>query len=432
MVPMNRRQALLSSALTAGSIAMRSLATGIPIAILMDPRKGLTAENVPAEDKAQFILLSTSGNADPCGSNIPGMYLDPGVTHPTAATMAPKQLTLNGKTFTAATPWANLPQNILDRSVFFHAATYTVVHGDETQTLQLGGAITKQEMLLSFASKQLAPVLGTVQSAPVAIGREVIMYEGRVQPVMTPAALASVLTLPQGPLSNLQKLRDQTLDKLNTWYKAQGVPASQNFIDRYATSQNQLRNVSGGLLNSLATIRDNSAASQLTAAVVLFQMKLAPAVSVHLDWGGDNHGDANLNNEATQTTASLALLNTFYSNLATLGLTDKVTFLQLNVFGRTLNRASGRDHNANHMGITMIGSNFAGGVIGGVGRTANNDFGAQPIDSATGLTSQSGDVPFLELFSAFGKTFAAGVGIKKEFIEANITGGKIVQAALKP
>jgi hypothetical protein len=430
MVPMNRRQALLSSALTAGSIAMRSFATGIPIAILMDPRKGMASENVPVEDKAQYILLSTSGNADPSGSNTPGMYVD-GIAHPTATTMAPTQLTLAGKATTAAAAWATLPQNILDRSMFFHTATYTVGHGDQTQTMQLGGAITKQEMLISFAAKQLAPVLGTVQNAPVAIGREVIMFDGRVQPVMTPAALASVLTLPAGPLANLQQLRDQTLDKLNAWYKSQGGTASKNFIDRYATSQQQLRNVSGTLLQNLATIRDNTPASQLTAALALFQMKLAPAVSVHLNWGGDNHGDANLAREATETVASLALLNNFYSQLNTLGLTDKVTFLQLNVFGRTLNRASGRDHNANHETAIAIGSGFQGGIVGGVVRGTNGDFGSTPIDSATGQSAQGGDVPFLELFSAFGKTFAAGVGIKKEYIEANITGGKIVKAALK-
>jgi hypothetical protein len=413
---------------------MRSFATGIPAAILLDPRKGMAATGAPSAgvpdvSKAQYILMSTSGNADPAGCNVPGMYIDPGITHPPSANMAKTTLSLNGKSFDAAAPWATLPQPVLDRAVFFHAATYTVVHGDETKSLELAGAVNKSEMLISLLASQLAPALGTVQTAPVAIGNEVIMYQGRVQPVMTPASLASVLTLPAGPLSNLQQLRDQTLDKLNAWYKAQGGVAQQNFIDRYATSQQQLRNVSGTLLQNLSTIKDNSPASQVTAALALFQMNLAPAVSIHIPWGGDNHGDANLNGEATAHVAALATINSLYTQMASLGLTDKVTFLQLNVFGRTLTRTSGRDHNANHQGITMIGKGFKGGVVGSVVKTGN-DFGSTAIDSATGAGTASGDVPFLETFAAFGKTFGRGVGVTNDFLETNITGGKAVPAVI--
>ena len=152
--------------------------------------------------------------------------------------------------------------------------------------------------LVSMLASQLGPALNTVQVQPVCVGAqggsEVIAYQGRVQPILTPSSLASVLTLPNGPLSNLQKLRDQTVDSLNAYYRSQGVPAQQNFIDKYVASQTQLRDVSDTLLSQLAAIKDNSAASQILAAIALFKMNVTPVVSIHIPMGGDNHGDNNL------------------------------------------------------------------------------------------------------------------------------------------
>jgi len=55
--------------------------------------------------------------------------------------MAPMQLTLAGKPHTAATPWARLPQAVLDRTCFFHHGTYTVVHPDLGDVMTLQGLV---------------------------------------------------------------------------------------------------------------------------------------------------------------------------------------------------------------------------------------------------------------------------------------------------
>src|SRR5205085_1369348 len=111
-----------------------------------------------------FLVLTTSGAADPLGCNAPGTYDNPALAHPAAATMAPTSLTLAGKSTRAAAPWAALPQSLLDRAAFFHHATYTVVHGDEGKSLTLAGAVNKNEQLVSLLASQLAPCMGTVQA----------------------------------------------------------------------------------------------------------------------------------------------------------------------------------------------------------------------------------------------------------------------------
>ena len=66
------------------------------------------------------------------------------------------------------------------------------------------------------------------------------------------------------------------------------------------------------------------------------------------------------------------------NQLAAAGLADSVTFMSLNVFGRTLGpgNADGRQHNENHQVSIAIGKPFRGGVIGGV-IPVGKDFGAR-------------------------------------------------------
>ena len=55
-------------------------------------------------------------------------------------------MTLSGKTYTAAKPWASLPQAMLDRTCFFHHTTLTNSHANEGKVLKLMGAVKRQEM----------------------------------------------------------------------------------------------------------------------------------------------------------------------------------------------------------------------------------------------------------------------------------------------
>jgi len=437
---LSRRKLLLDTLFGAGWLGLRSLATGVPLAVLANPRNA-SAQTVPACSKpgAQYILLSSSDSGDPLNANVPGMYLIPDIAHPPAVTMAPAQLTLSGQTWTAATPWAQLPQAMLDRACFFHHGTYTVVHPDLANVMSLQGFVSHHEMLVSLLSGQLASCLGTVQSQPLALGPrsagEGLTVGGRPQPTLSPSALASLLSSPTGPLGQIQQIRDADLDRLNDWYRQNGNSAQRGFIDRYALSQQQARSISESLLSSLAAIKDNSAASQLSAALILFRMNVSPVVSIHLPFGGDNHTDNALTRETTETVASVGTIANLWNQLNANGLQDKVTFATLNVFGRTLSAAKGngggRTHHGDHHVAVLIGKPFKGGVVGGV-EPGGGDYRATSINSVTGAAvgGGSGDVPFSETLSAMGKTLGVACGVSSEVLDLNIRGGKIVAGAL--
>jgi len=119
------------------------------------------------------------------------------------------------------------------------------------------------------------------------------------------------------------------------------------------------------------------------------------------------------------------------SQLATAGLTDQVTFMTLDVFGRTLGptNTDGRQHNPNHQVSITIGKPFRGGVIGGIAPVAN-DYGALAIDSKTGLASTSGDVSAVNTLGAFGQTMLAAVGVDAATISSLISVGTPITGAL--
>jgi hypothetical protein len=437
---LTRRKLLLETLFGAGLWGLRSLATGIPLSVLANPRRAAAqTAGCPSNTAAQYILLSSSGDGDPLNANVPGMYTIPDIAHPPDVTMAPLPLTLSGQAFTAATPWAQLPQALLDRTCFFHHGTYTVVHPDLGNVMSLEGFVSRHEMLVSLLSGQLATCLGTVQTQPLALGprsaSEGLTVGGRPQPILSPSALASLLSSPTGPLGQIQQIRDADLDRLNDWYRQNGNSAQRAFIDRYALSQQQARSVSESLLGSLAAIKDNSADSQVTAAVILFRMNVSPVVSIHIPFGGDNHTDTNLARETTETVAGVATINNLWNQLNAAGLQDRVTFTTLNVFGRTLSAAKGSTRGRNHMGnhhvALMIGKPFKGGVVGGV-EAGGGDYRAMSIDAATGngVAGGSGNVPFSETLSAMGKTLGVGCGVSSQILDDNIRGGKVVAGAL--
>jgi hypothetical protein len=427
----------MSTLFGAGGIGLRALATGLPASVLLNPRRAL-ASPPPAGCAAaspQFIILNTSGNGDPVNANVPGMYSDPKITHSQDPAMAPTSLTIQGQAYTAAAPWATLPQAVLDRTCFWHLMTNTPVHPKEPDVLKLMDATMASEMLPSLLAAQLAPCLGTIQTEPISVGAtspsEGLTYQGRALPILPALSLKATLTTPTGPLATLQPLRDQTLNQLYDLYRNNASPAGRAYIDSLVTSQQQVRNIQQGLLNQLSSIKDNTADSQVLAALALIQMKVSPVIAIHIPFGGDNHRDIALQAETTQTVAGVATIASLMSQLATAGLADQVTFITLNVFGRTVGptNTDGRQHNPNHQVSITIGKPFRGGVIGGVAPVAN-DYGAMPIDSKTGLGSASGDIAPLSTLTTFGQTVMAAVGVSQATISSLISGGQILSPAL--
>jgi hypothetical protein len=436
-----RRDALLSTLFGAGFIGLRALATGLPASFLLNPRKALAQMAGPgcaAQSKAQYIIFNTSGNGDPINSSVPGTYEDPAIVHSTDPTMAPAPMSLGGQTFTVAMPWTTLPASVLSRTVFWHLMTNTPIHPQEPDVLKLLGATPAGEMLPSMLAKALAPCLGTIQTQPISIGAsspsEALSFAGTTLPIVPPLALKATLANPVGPLTNLQPLRDQTMTQLYALYKNGASPAQQQYIDSMVTSQHQARNINQNLLATLDSIKDNTAASQVIAAIALIQMNVSPVIAMHIPFGGDNHRDIALATETAQTVSGVATIVSLLQALQTAGLTDQVTFMTLNVFGRTIgpSNTDGRQHNPNHQVSLTIGKPFKGGVIGAVAPVAN-DYGALPIDSSSGAGSSGGDISAVDTLAAYGQTMLAAVGADSGTI-ASITSpgstGKVIAGAL--
>jgi hypothetical protein len=433
----SRRDALLSMLFGAGHVGLRALATGLPVSLLLNPRRALSDPAPTCADpaKAQYIIFSTSGDGDSINTSSPGTYADPMIVHSPDPALAPKSLTIAGKAYTAGAPWSTLPQDVLDRTIFWHLMTNTPVHSEEPQVLKLMGATDPGEMLPSLLAKQLAPCLHTVQPQPISVGAltpsEALSYGGAALPVVPPLALKATLAHPAGPLGNLQSLRDTTLDKMHDLYKNHATTAQKRYLDSLLTSRQQVRSIKQDLLNALSAIKDNGPAAQVLAAITLIQMNLSPVVVIHIPFGGDNHRDVMLAAETAQTISGVATIVSLMQELASKGLRDKVSFMTLNVFGRTLGpgNADGRAHNPNHQVSITIGKPFRGNVIGAVG-PVGNDYGAVPIDSKTGAGVAGGDIAPLDTLAAFAQTMLASVGGDPTVVRSPNATGKIVTAAL--
>jgi len=171
--------------------------------------------------------------------------------------------------------------------------------------------------------------------------------------------------------------------------------------------------------------------SQVKAAVTLVQMKVSPVVAIHIPFGGDNHRDPNLELETAQTLSGIATIGAMMQQLAAAGLTDRVSFASLNVFGRTLGpgNAHGRSHNNNHQVSITIGKPFLGGMIGGLA-PREPDYGALPIDPRTGEGRPDAGIQPIDTLAAFAQTLQAGLGVDSTQIKSPRGTGQVITAAL--
>jgi hypothetical protein len=425
---LTRRDVLLASLFGSGALGLRAIATGLPASFLANPRTALADTACTAKDKAQFVIFSTAGGGDPINTNCPGTYYgDPnvpqGLYHPSQASMAPAKIQIAGKTWTAAAPWAQIPQASLDRTQFWHIMTNTPVHAAERAVLELNGGTMHNELFPSVLSAGLHPCLGTLQPQPIALGNTPLYFNGQALPLLPPYALKYLV----GPLKDglntpqLQTLRDDTMNKIHTFYRTSATPAQQQYIDKMANSRAQWRSIQQGPLATLASIPNGHAGAdaQIQAAIALIQMKLSPVIAVEIPFGGDNHSDPNLSKEVSTTAdttgvSGVSAIASLMKQLASAGLSDQVSFVSLNVFGRTLATngngpaSDGRNHNANHQVSIAIGKPFRGGVIGGLG-PVQGDFGALSIASSSG--APNGDIQPIDTLGAFAQTMLTAFGI---------------------
>lgn len=481
MTLVTRRNALLTGLFGTGYIGLRAMATGLPVWFLANPRKA-TAQDlacaVNARENLQYLIVSVASAGDPVNCNCPGTYEDAGpdaatAIHPEQAEMAPVALDFGDKTYTAAAPWGNLAAEYRARTMFFHHVTLANNHGDQPKVMRLMGATSSGEMLVSAYAKHLAPCFGTVQQEPVAVGArgnasELVSFSGRSLPSVSPTQLRQLLTGSGGSgfgggnfggggigrgggnvLVQLRAVRDKYLDQLNAMAKADATNVQKQFLDALANSQVQVRQLADSLADTLGAIDSDDVTGQALAAAALISANVSPVITIRIPFGGDNHSDQDLQNEVDDHIDTngrgngVAGIQAVMDALAGMGLSDRVTFATLNVFGRNLNGISkvesrgGRDHYGNHSVAVIIGKNVRPGVIGGVmpisDRGSNGALGAADIDSATGAAAPGGDIPRLETHVAMARTLGGVLGIPQSELDRDFiqgAGGSFVPSAL--
>jgi hypothetical protein len=383
----------------------------------------------------KMLVLASSSAGDPVNANVPGTYGKSDLYHSADPLMAPSSLSLGGQQYTAAKPWADLPQNILDRSVFFHHATYTPVHGEMSRVQRMMDATEKNDMLIA---RELSVQLGTVQTDPVSLGArggELLSSAGRILSNVAPMSVRRALGGVDGPLKDLQDLRDKSIDKIYALYKDHGTPSQRTLLEAWSRSRDEVRSISTDLVARLDSIDGNDEINQARTAAVLMAMKIAPVISVHLDFGGDNHTDADFARETTKHVSAVSTIQVLMQELDQLKadghLQHDVLFASLNVFGRTLKKKgmAGRDHHSGHHAMVMMGNGLNAGVVGGVAlNDSGNEYIAQPIDSTTG--EAGGDIPFEETLGAAGKTLGVALGISEDRMNEMLPPGKVVQSVI--
>jgi hypothetical protein len=104
---LDRREAVLRLLFGAGLVGLRSLASGLPAAVLLDPRRAMAAGGAdagtpPTVKSPQFVIYSTSYNGDPVGCNAPGTYDDPGIEHPGDPAFAATPMSFGSRTVSGA------------------------------------------------------------------------------------------------------------------------------------------------------------------------------------------------------------------------------------------------------------------------------------------------------------------------------------------
>jgi len=430
-----RRKLLQAAVFGAGYVGLRSLATGIPVSWFQSGVAHAATGGDP-----NFLILATVNSGDPFNANAPGAYVD-GTEHGPDPGLAATDVQLGAATAKGAQRWSQVPDDLRSRMSFIHHHTYSNAHPDYPKVQNLFGAAKAQtgngqEMLSSLFAQENAAALGTIQTEPVPLGSELITFQSRPLTNVHPSDLKSLFTSPEDLAATLQKLRDAELDTMYADLKQNGNRYQKAFLDRYALGRDQARKLGDGLgalltrlpLDPMAV---NSARDQLLTAVALITMKVTPAVTVHLPFGGDNHNDSDLADETAQTLSSISDIEFLWSELKNAGLQDRVTFGVFNVFGRGLKRNSrgGRDHNGNHHAMLLFGPKVKGSVIGGIAADGT-DFSATGIDSQSGASAPNGDIQPLGSLESACKTLGTALGVSADVLDRRIQGGKVISAAL--
>ncbi|BCE01176.1 hypothetical protein [Marinicellulosiphila megalodicopiae] len=453
-----RRDLLKYISTGSATVLLRSVVSGIPAAALLTMSAPSMAANSRNEEAMppQFLMFSMRTEGDPMNINCPGSYdsgVDVVVNNPSPK-LAPVEVSLGGQIHRASTPWSTLPQWALDRTAFIHHRTYQGIHSQFGNVMEMVGKTRGPEgeanfpdHLSSIISHAMAEPdrFGTIQSRPIRFGGGGVKYQNQSVQEMSPSALQSLFDAPSGVEKQLQDLRDQEVNKFSDMLKQTGnkkASKSQTlWLDQHIRSKEELRSLNIQLLEGFTKINSGDLHDQIDAALLCFKLNLSSVATIGIPFGGDNHNDEDWENEINGTISGCNDMTYFFNRIEAEGLKDQVTLANLNVFGRTFRQIrTGRSHNAEHHMMAITGANINPGVIGGL-MQIGSDAGATGINSLSGASTNSGDIPATETLESAAKTLAFAVGVSKTVINTRIQAkgensqgapvGKIIHAAIK-
>ena len=278
----------------------------------------------PTLTNPQFLIFSTALNGDPVNCNAPGTYDDPEHRPPGDPSMAPTPIDFGGADRERGADLVDAAGGGAGAHVLLSSRH---VHRDPPRRGQGaahdGCGRRRRDAAVVALARARAGARDGARAADLARRQR---DRGRLLPGRA-AGVAHADDAVERALGTEQRPRQRGSGQAarpGAGRVCNGVRAQPGARPRrrtssisYATSTTQLRTLQQGLLASLATIKNNSADSQIQAAIILFQMKVTPVVVVHVGFGGDNHGDPGLAGEIAGHQSGVATLAKMMQALAT-------------------------------------------------------------------------------------------------------------------
>jgi len=428
-----RRGFLKGCSMSTSGVLLRSLATGLPPAWFLRNHIAQAQTIQPP----QTLILSTSSAGDPVNANCPGSYVEGIFNNP----ILESRVASYGQTSSrAAAPWSDLPEALRQRLAFVHHSSRSSAHPEHKAVMSFHGSVKNEvgngsEMFASAMADLSHSQIGTLQKEPLPLSSGVLTFKGQPLQSVRPSEIKALFASEEGNIADLRTMRDATLDALYRDFQSQGTKAQRAFVDRYAASRTQARQLGEQLGTLLERIpvepaNSNSVSDQVIAAVALAQLKIAPVITINILFGRDNHNDDDLSVEAEQTISGVAAIGQLWQELNDAGVQDDVTFALLNVFGRTPqpNAAGGRNHNRHHNVMVAFGSKIQGGVYGGVSENGRS----KSIDPVTGQgVAGNNGIGVEQTLEAAGKSLARALNHDEQTVDSRIYGGQLITPFLK-
>ena len=463
---LNRRNFLGGSLAGAASLSLRSLATGLPASFLLTGQMPAYAQST----SQKTLILAMSDDGESVNSYAPGTYStdsnDPrfAIERATETELGTDvKGSINGNnvqvgdftnsatfdlgdtTVQGAKYFSYLPQSLRERMAFFHIRTAANGHPEGGRVHGVNGALVGGdgrgvEEIQSAIMQEMA-VSDSVLTKPMVLngggGRlAVLSYGGAALTRYTPIDVKNLfLSSNSVEIENMNKVYENAIDSIYKTVKSTGTSAQREYLDAHAASRGQAVILGDQLGDLLSSVTGSSRGDQIKAAVGMAKAKLSPVIVVRYAYCGDNHGDANLATEVSQSIEQMNNLESLWSLIQAEGMEDQINYATYDIFGRTLgrNNSGGRDHHNSSCVNMMIGSNIKAGVIGGLEDWSNGGhrlMRAMNIDSATGAASSNGDISADETLSSYARTLMASMGISEERIDFRIKSGKTITGAL--